>query len=164
MRHVLLIALLALAVAAPGAGARAPVEPPETWATVNVCDTLEHPNEMGIRGSMHGMARKTAMYMRFRVQFRRGTEPWHVLKSGPLTDSGWVRVASGRKGAHDAGWSFRFKPPGSGGAHVLRGVVQFKWRRGGKVIARAKAVTTADHPDTAGADPSDFSADMCEIA
>ena len=114
MRHVLLIALLALAVAAPGAGARAPVEPPETWATVNVCDTLEHPNEMGIRGSMHGMARKTAMYMRFRVQFRRGTEPWHVLKSGPLTDSGWVRVASGRKGAHDAGWSFRFKPPGSG--------------------------------------------------
>jgi len=73
MRHVLLIAVLALAAAAPAAGARTPAEPPETWATVNVCDTFQHPNEMGIRGSMRGMARKTAMYMRFRVQFRRGT-------------------------------------------------------------------------------------------
>ena len=164
MRHVLLIAVLALAVAAPAAGARTPAEPPETWATVNVCDTFQHPNEMGIRGSMRGMARKTAMYMRFRVQFRRGTGRWKLLDSGPLTDSGWVRVASGRKGAHDSGWSFRFEPPETGGAHVVRGVVQFQWRRGGKVIARTRATTTADHPDTAGADPSDFSAAMCEIA
>ena len=47
---------------------------------------------------------------------------------------------------------------------MLRGVVQFKWRRGGKVIARDQGGHHADHPDTAGADPSDFSADMCEIA
>ena len=164
MRRVLLIAVLALAAAAPAAAARAPVEPPPTWATVNVCDTLAHPNEMGIRGSMNGMTRKTAMYMRFRVQYRRGTGRWRLLKSGPLTDSDWVRVAVGRKGAHDSGWSFRFEPPASGGAHVLRGLVQFEWRRDGKVVARSKATTAADHPDTAGADPSDFSAAMCEIA
>jgi len=102
--------------------------------------------------------------MRFRVQFRRGTGRWKLLDSGPLTDSGWVRVASGRKGAHDSGWSFRFEPPETGGADVVRGVVQFQWRRGGKVIARTRATTTADHPETAGADPSDFSAAMCEIA
>ena len=160
MRHVLLIAVLALAAAAPAAGARTPAEPPETWATVNVCDTLDHPNAIGIRGSMDGMARKTAMYMRFRVKFRSG-DGWSYA---PLTDSGWQRIGSGKRGVHDSGWTFRFKPPATGGAHILRGLVQFQWRRGKKVVARSRTLTTAGHPDTAGADPSDFSAAICEIA
>jgi len=163
MRHALLIALAALALYAPVAGARTPAQTPATWATVNVCDTLEHPNEMGIRGEMNGMARKTGMYMRFRVQYR-GEDGWRTLKSGPLTDSGWVRVAGGRRGAHDSGWNFRFEPPESGGAHVLRGLVRFQWRRGTTVIARTSTTTTAGHPDTLGADPADFSAAMCAIA
>lgn len=164
MRHVLLIALVVLIVAAPAtAGARTRTPPPH-WATVNVCDTLEHPNEMGIRGSMNGMTRRTAMYMRFRVQYRRENGRWRRLNSGPLTDSGWIRVAAGRKGSHDSGWSFRFQPPESGGAHVLRGLVQFQWRRGTKVLVRERATTASDHESTLGADPDDFSAAMCEIA
>jgi hypothetical protein len=163
MRRAFLIALAALALAAPAAGGPTPAQTPATWATVNVCDTLAHPNEMGIRGSMNGMARKTAMYMRFRVQYR-GDAGWRTLKTGPLTDSGWVRVAAGRKGAHDSGWSFRFEPPKSGGAHVVRGFVRFQWRRGSTVIARTSVTTTAGHPGTLGAEPSDFSAALCEIA
>ncbi len=165
MRHVLLIAVLALAAAAPAAGARTPAEPPETWATVNVCDTLEHPNEMGIRGSMHGMARKTAMYMRFRVQFRRGTGPWKRARVGPAHRLGLGPGGVRPEGRARRGLELPVRAAGAAaGRTSLRGVVQFQWRRGGKVIARAKATTTADHPDTAGADPSDFSAAMCEIA
>ena len=162
MRHVLLIAVLALVAAAPAAGARTPAEPPETWATVNVCDTLDHPNAIGIRGSMDGMARKTAMYMRFRVKYQKD-DKWFVSLD-PFTDSGWRRVGSGKRGVHDAGWTFRFKPPDTGGADILRGLVQFQWRRGKKVVARSRTLTTAGHPGTAGADPSDFSAAICEIA
>jgi hypothetical protein len=164
MRHLLVVfALAALtfaAVPAAGEARRAPV----VWATVNVCDTQEHPNEMGIRGSMTGLARYSNMYMRFRVQFQDGKGRWRTLRNGPLSDTGWRRVAAGRRGEHDAGWTFQFKPPASGGAHVLRGVVSFEWRRAGRVIRRERAFTEAGHPGTAGADPADFSAETCEIA
>jgi hypothetical protein len=104
------------------------------------------------------------MYMRFRVQFQDSEGIWRTLKPGPLTDSGWQRVATGRRAEHDFGWSFEFKPPASGGAHVLRGMVSFEWRRDKRVVQRTRAVTEAGHPDTAGAEPPDFSAATCEIA
>jgi hypothetical protein len=163
MRRATIILALAVALTAvPAAGASK--RAPEVWATVNACDTKLHPNEIGIRGGMEGLARHTRMYMRFRVQFQNAEGEWKTLKSGPLTDSGWKREASGRRGEHDAGWSFQFKPPVSGGAHVLRGLVSFEWRKGGRVVKRAKAVTEAGHPGTLGAEPADFSAATCEIA
>jgi len=162
MRRALVIIVLSLAVVPATAEARRPV--PAVWSTVNVCDTLTRPNQMGIRGSMAGLPRNSRMYMRFRVQFQDTSEDWRTLKSGRLSDSGWVRIATGRRGEHDAGWSFEFKPPASGGAHVLRGVVSFEWRRGKRVVQRTRAFTEAGHPGTAGAEPPDFSAATCEIA
>ena len=161
MRRALLIAaLVALILPTASEASRVPV----VWATVNVCDTQSRPNEMGIRGSMTGLARTSRMFMRFRVQFQNAEGHWRTIKSGPLSDSGWVRIATGRRGEHDAGWSFEFRPPASGGAHVLRGVVSFEWRRGKRVVERARAFTEEGHPGTAGAEPIDFSAAMCEIA
>ena len=162
-RTLVILALAALATAAAPAAADAR-RPPEVWATVNVCDTQEQPDAIGIRGSMAGLTRYSRMYMRFRVQFQDDTGRWRTLRNGPLSDSGWERIAAGRRGEHDAGWSFQFKPPATGGAHVLRGLVSFQWRRGRHVIRRARAYTEAGHPGTAGADPPDFSAETCEIA
>jgi hypothetical protein len=162
MRHLLVLLALAVAAAVPATADARPA--PVVWATVNVCDTLEHPNQMGVRGSMTGLPRHTRMYMRFRVQYQDSKQVWRPIKSTPLTDSRWVRVANGRRGEHDAGWSFEFKPPASGGAHVLRGVVTFEWRRTGRVVERARAFTEAGHPGTAGAEPPEFTAETCEIA
>jgi hypothetical protein len=162
-RSPVILALAALLATAAPAAADAP-RVPVVWATVNVCDTAQHPNEMGIRGSMTGLARYSRMYMRFRVQFQDSDGRWRTLKNGPLSDSGWQRVATGRRGEHDAGWSFQFKPPATGGAHVLRGVVSFDWRRGKRVVRHMRAFTQPGHPGTAGADPVDFSAESCEIA
>ena len=163
MRSSLLILLAAALLAAnPAYGEsrrRAPVEP---WATVNVCDTQMRPNQIGIRGSMEGLARRTRMYMRFRVQYRRPDSSWRTIRSG--ADSRWRKVANGRRGEHDAGWTFEFRPPVTGGAHVLRGVVSFQWRRAGRVVERERRMTEAGHPGTAGADPADFSAETCAIA
>ena len=161
MRRALAIIALSLA-AAPATASSAP-RPPVVWATVNVCDTQTRPNQMGIRGYMTGLQRSSRMFMRFRVQFQNAEGRWRTIKSGPLSDSGWVRVATGRRGEHDAGWSFEFKPPASGGAHVLRGMVSYEWRRGGRVLHRTRAITTAGHPGTAGAEPPDFSAETCKI-
>jgi len=163
MRRAPLVIVALIGLAAPSsadAAGRAPV----VWATVNGCDTQTRPNQMGIRGSMTGLARSSRMFMRFRVQFQNSQGLWRTLKSGPLSDSGWVRVAVGRRGEHDAGWSFEFKPPERGGAHVLRGVVSFEWRRDKRVVQRARAFTEPGHTGTAGAEPPDFSAASCEIA
>lgn len=153
---VAVLALLAAAApAAPAAAADAP------WATVNVCDTSARPNQMGIRGAMPGSARKARKAMRFRVQYRDAEGRWRYVRSG--ADSGWVGVGAARKGMHDAGWTFEFRPPATGGAYVLRGVVTFEWRRGDDV-RRERRFTEAGHPGTAGAEPADFSAATCEIA
>jgi hypothetical protein len=162
MRRVPIILALVAALLLPGqAGAK---RAPAVWATVNACDTKLRPNEIGIRGGMPGLARYTRMYMRFRVQFQNSDGVWRTLKSSRLTDSGWVRVAIGRYGEHDAGWTFEFKPPSSGGAHLLRGVVSFQWRKGRRVVERTKAFTEAGHPGTVGAEPADYSAATCAIA
>ena len=62
MRRTILIALVAaLLAAAPAQAGQVPVKP---WATVNVCDTTDHPNQIGIRGSMPGLKRTARMTMR----------------------------------------------------------------------------------------------------
>jgi hypothetical protein len=154
-----LAALLLAVPVAQGAGGNAS---PEPWATVNVCDTFDHPNEIGIRGSMPGLSRRSRMYMRFRVQFRDANGEWRTVREG--ADSGWRRIDSGRGGEHDAGYSFTFRPPAVGGAHILRGLVNFQWRRSGDVVKRDRRTTEGGHPGTAGADPPDLSERTCAIA
>jgi hypothetical protein len=163
MRRVPIILALVAALLLPGE-AGAARRAADVWATVNACDTKMRPNEIGIRGGMAGLARRSRMHMRFRVQFQNSEREWKTLKSSRLTDSGWVRVAVGKGGRHDAGWSFEFKPPQSGGAHVLRGAVSFEWRKDKRVLARSRAFTEAGHPGTVGAEPADYSAETCEIA
>jgi hypothetical protein len=156
--------LAALAAASPAAARPAGVVLQDPWATVNVCDTADHPNEIGIRGAMPGLERTSRMAMRFRVQFKDDEGQWRPISTG--ADSGWQPVATGRRGLHDAGWTFEFEPPpeGTSGAYVLRGVVRFEWRRAGHVVRRDRRTTQAGHPGTAGADPEDYSARTCAIA
>jgi len=165
MRHaprILLLLATAGPLAAAGDAAAARQAVPEPWATVNVCDTSTRPDQIGIRGGMSGLARNSRMYMRFRVQYRDDEGRWVTIKKG--ADSDWQRVATGRRGRYDAGWTFTFRPREAGGADVLRGVVSFQWRRGKHVIRRDRAYTEAGHPGTVGAEPADFSAETCEIA
>ena len=159
-RTTLLVILAALAAAAPSQARDRPATT-GSWATVNLCDTAAHPNQIGIRGSMPGLKRKSRMTMRFRVQYLDDGR-WRFIRTG--ADSGQQPVAVAKGGQHDSGWTFEFKPPASGGAHVLRGFVQFEWRRGGRVLQRDRVTTQPGHPGTAGADPEDFSAKTCEIA
>ena len=124
------------------------------WATVNVCDTVGHPDSMGIRGSMPGSGdKREAMFMRIQVQyFKPSDEQWHDLGTGGDT-------------ARQAGRTFTITPPRPGAApYVLRGMVTFEWREDGTVVRRARKRTSAEHPKTAGADPPGASAATCSIS
>lgn len=150
---------LALAPAAAGKGGKSR----HLWATVNVCDTLKHPDTIGVRASMPGAANpREQMYMRFRVQYFRTTDQrWQDLSKGG--DSGFLGVGPAKYKARQAGRLFVFAPP-AGGSFQLRGKVTFQWRRGKKVVRTTVLRTTAGHRSTAGSDPAGYSQDVCVIS
>ncbi len=156
----LLVALLSSAPAAARQPFRPLAQSPELWATVNLCNTTHHPNEIGIRGSMpsDGHPHDT-MYMRFLVQsLDPATNLWTGL--GKSAESGFVQVGSAALTRQD-GHSFGFKP--STTAYTMRGLVEFQWRRAGHLVHLATRFTTAGHTNVAGAEPKGFSAATCAL-
>jgi len=142
------------------------------WATVNVCDTFESPDAMGIRASMPGNGRRQRMYMRFSAQWWSGPrQQWLDVHNAR---SPWVYVGSARHRARQAGYSFDFATPSVGYAYLLRGAVQYQWRsrrrttrvrRSGYRIARERTLlTTTGVRRVRGSDPKGTSRAMCAVA
>jgi hypothetical protein len=161
-----LLAATAPALAAPARDRSAPAPAREAapWATVNVCDTVGHPDGIGVRGWMPGTGdRRDELFMRLQVQFlRRADDTWHTL--GGSGDAGFVDVGNGAVRGRQSGRTFTLSPPaGRRPAFVMRGLVTFEWRRDGVVERRSRRLTTAGHPGTPGADPEDYSAATCSI-
>lgn len=165
MARSLAVAIVTLALAATAASAKPKslYDSPLLWATINVCDTPDNPNTIGVRGSMPGSGvRGEVMYVRIQVQyFSRSERRWHNILQG--ADSGWIPVGSARFASRQAGWSFRFVPPGDGSSDLLRGAVTFEWRKGTKVVRHLRKRTSSGHRSGAGSDPTGYSASSCQI-
>jgi len=161
LRTILLlsVALLVLVGAAPADARRAS----HLWATINVCDTKEAPDTIGVRARMPGDGTKRRMWMRFRTQFYSDEDfAWKYVTSGGR--SPWVEVGSAIFAFKETGYEFQFDPPAAGASFLLRGVVEFQWRsKGGKVVRRTRKFTEKGHR-TRGADPPGYSAARCRIS
>lgn len=132
------------------------------WATVNACNPKDHPNTIGVRGSMpgDGQVRET-MYMRFRIQYQDPKSgQWLFVTRG--ADSGFLPVGTANYSARQSGRSFQIVPT-PGQPYLLRGAVSFEWRRGTTEIRSARIHTTAGHRDAKGADPAGYSASTCRM-
>ena len=153
----LALALAALGLSAPSAGAATK----NLWSTVNVCDTFNHPDDIGVAARMPGSARGYRMYMRFYVQYLDGDD-WKFVKTGGK--SPWVLAGSDKFSWIERGWTFSFNPPPQGTSYTFRGFVRFEWRRGKtKVVKKTYRYTSAGHPGTRDADPKDYSARKCKM-
>lgn len=159
-----LAAVLVVPITGSAATTKKKVVPPSLlWATVNVCDTKEHPDTIGIRGSMPGNGvREQEMYMRFQLQYLAADDDdkWHNI--GESGDSGWIDVGSAKYRQRQTGRNFTVRPPTTG-SFMLRGAVTFEWRKGTDVVRRSRTRTTAGHGNTAGADPKGFSRATCQV-
>jgi hypothetical protein len=153
------LALALLLALAPAASAR---RASHLWATVNVCDTANAPDTIGIRARMPGDGTRRRMWMRFRTQFYSDRDfAWEYVTSGGR--SPWVEVGSAIFAFKETGYEFTFDAPTAGSGFLLRGVVEFQWRsKGGKVVRRTRKFTEKGHR-TRGADPRGFSAARCRI-
>jgi hypothetical protein len=167
-RHV---ATLALAGALCACGTASAAPPPKgLWATVNICDSLAHPNQMGVRANMPGNHTRERMWMRFHAQYYDAkTKRWFNVKGNGVSD--WQRAGSARAKQQQAGYTFSFTQPAAGSPFVLRGVVDFQWRerrrtKSGRrrvvVVRTLHANTKGNHPSD-GADPPGYSSGTCEI-
>jgi hypothetical protein len=133
----------------------------QLWATINVCNPKDQPDILGVRGSMPSDGRPhDGMYMSFRLQYMDSTtKQWADLAG--TTKPSFVSVGTG--GARQGGQSFQLMPVAGKPAFMLRGLVEFQWRRGKTVLASTKRPTAAGHRSLAGADPPGFSAATCSI-
>jgi hypothetical protein len=132
----------------------------QLWATINVCSPTDQPDTLGVRGSMPNDGRPhDAMYMSFRLQYLNSTTKHWADLAG--TTPSFISVGSG--GARQGGQSFQLKPVAGRHAVMLRGLVEFQWRRGKKVLQSTRRPTTAGHRSLAGADPPSYSAATCLI-
>ena len=157
-----LVLALLLALALPGSAAASDND--DLWATINICDTEANPNVLGVRASMPGNGTRQTMWMRFRATyFDRATETWHRIPGN--SQSPWIETGKARVSARQAGRRFTIEPPLPTTTHVVRGVVKYQWRRRktGEVVRRARKVTLAGHPTGSYGDPYDYSAGLCEI-
>jgi hypothetical protein len=132
------------------------------WATIDVCNPADQRNTVGVRGSMPGDGQPgDTMFMRFRLQFvDTHADRWVDLAGA---SSEYFAVGNARS-ARQAGRSFVLVPPTRGSAFKLRGVVNYQWRHGSRVVSALTRTTSPGHESLAGADPPNFSAATCQIS
>jgi hypothetical protein len=160
------IAFIAVALLSAASPASASTD---LWATVNLCNTPQHPYMMGVRGHMPGDGKREKMYMRFTAQYRASDGSWQTVDG--TARSPWIYVGSALFSNEEGGFTFSFDQPQAGDQFVMRGRTDFQWRakrrRNGKVrivvVRRAVAITSAGHPST-GSEPPGFSAATCVFA
>ena len=166
--------LLALAVGAFVLGATTPAaaDParatPTRWATVNICDTVAHPDTLGVRASAPGNGTSEQIYMRFSAQyFDRSSKAWRAVKGQGV--SPYVYAGSARFRTRETGYRFLF-PSDKPATYQLRGRVQVEYRRarkgrGERVVRRLALITSpgvvSRSPDEG--DPRGYSASRCDM-
>lgn len=154
----ILVLIVTLALPAPAGASHAK----DLWATVNICDTKRNPNVLGVRASMPGNGTRQTMWMRFRASyFDRVTERWRDV--GGSSRSPWIKLGDARYRSRQAGRKFEIDPPVPTSSHVVRGLVEYQWRRGKRVVRRARQKTLSGHPTGRHGDPRGYSAGVCEI-
>jgi len=110
------------------------------WATVNICDTKDSPNALGVRTSVPGNGTNQRIFARYRAQWWSGAkQKWLTVGGSGVTD--WVLIGSADMATRQAGWTFRFVEPPEGTTYVMRGVVELQWRD--PALARRRAARRA---------------------
>jgi hypothetical protein len=149
--------VLAVLAAVPAATAK---EVKNLWATVNICDTKKHPDDVGIRGRMPGNGTSEKMYMKFILQFKKAGK-WVTVKPGGT--SPWVSAGSAKFTWGANGRTFHVNGVKAGSSFTMRGHVKYEWRSHGNVVQTATRNTTAGHPTSKG-DPKNYSAATCVVS
>ncbi|HEY2769570.1 MAG TPA: hypothetical protein VGI87_03340 [Solirubrobacteraceae bacterium] len=129
---------------------------PGLWATVNVCNTKQHPGVIGIRAQMPALGFASTLRMRFAVDYFSAQNKSYKPVPGAIRQVG---IGVQKTGLHQEGVMFSF-PRHTG---ELRGTVRFQWASSQRVLGQAEEITTHGHPGADFGDPTHYSAKQCTI-
>ena len=126
------------------------------WATVNICNTKQHPDTIGIRAQMPSLPFAASLSVQVQVVY------WSTAANRFLPDPGVSRSVPLGEMANritQGGANFRFQPP-----VVLSGTVTFEWKLAGKTIGRATRLTGHGYRGVQAGDPTGYSTATCRIS
>jgi hypothetical protein len=130
---------------------------PSLWATINICDTKQHPSTIGVRGQMPTLG--FASWLSMRVQLNYYSSKQGRFLSLPKASS-LLRLGRMSKDLQQLGATFSFKASTQG---LFNARISFIWRRWGRLLGQTSRRTTAGHPNAAFGDPKHYSAKQCRI-
>jgi hypothetical protein len=126
------------------------------WATVNICDTKHHPNEIGIRGQMPALGFPAALRLIVRLDYYSfQTASFRPIPHVRMRDS----LGTASTGFHQGGAIFKFKPP----IAPLSGMITFQWRVGKRLLGQATRPTSHGDKGVDHGDPPGTSNAVCRI-
>jgi hypothetical protein len=129
---------------------------PALWATVNICDTKQFPNTLGVRGQMPALGFGASLSIDIQVEFFDKTQ--NRFRPVP---SATMKIPLGHvaNGLQQGGATFTFQQH----TGLLSANVEFTWTRAGKVLAHTTRRATAGHKNADFGSPPHFSAARCTI-
>jgi hypothetical protein len=166
----LLVAALTLAAAAPVAAqppsprqvsraVAAAEKSPSLWATINICNSHTHRDQIGVRGQMPSLGFSSTMSMVITLNAWSSTQKNFVPINSPNAVS-TVTLGSFSRGLEQGGTVFPFQ---SGETGLWNATIVFTWKRHGKVVGRTPRRTTAGHHAADFGSPPRYSAARCLI-
>jgi hypothetical protein len=173
-RASLLAAGLGLAMAVPAAAK--PPRPPtprqvahavstaekssSLWATINICNSRTHRDEIGVRGQMPSLGFSSTMSMTITLNAWSASEKKFVAINSPnAVDT--VKLGSHSRGLEQGGTIFPFQKGEKG---LWNATIVFTWTRQGKVVGTTQRRTTAGHHTADFGSPPRYSAKQCSIS
>lgn len=175
VRRTLLAAAIAVAAAGPAAAAAAAKPPtrrqiaravasaeksPALWATINICNSRTHRNQVGVRGQMPSLGFSTEMSMTITLNAWSSTQQKFIAIHSPnAVDT--IKLGSHINGLEQAGTIYPFQKGETG---LWNATIVFTWKRHGKVVGTTHRRTTAGHHTADFGSPPRYSAKQCRIA
>jgi hypothetical protein len=126
------------------------------WATVNICNSRSHPDQLGIRGQMPSLGFPAWLSMRIQLNYYSNSQKKFVVDPGSTK---LIRLGRSRAGLLQGGWVYAFNPH----AGLLDATVNFYWRRSGKLLGSTTETTTGGHRGADFGSPAHFTAAQCRI-
>jgi hypothetical protein len=126
------------------------------WATVNICNSPSHPNQLGIRGQMPALGFPAWLSMRIQLNYYSDSQKKFVVDPGSTK---MIRLGRSRSGLQQGGAVYAFNPH----AGLLNASVRFDWRRSGKLLGSTTQTTTGGHRGADFGSPPHFTAAQCRI-
>jgi hypothetical protein len=169
--RMLVVAALALAAAGPAAAkppgprqvARAVAAAEKSaslWATINICNSRTHREQIGVRGQMPSLGFSSTMSMTITLDAWSSTAKTFQPISSPNAVA-VVGLGSHMRGLEQGGTVFPFQKGETG---LWNATIVFAWKRHGKLVGQTKRRTTAGHHSADFGSPPRYSAKQCRIS